>query len=262
MDEHLLKLVLAELRRENVDLLRKKRKDLDENRDDLVKRREHLNQCITLLDKRGELESGILRWVQRWDSVDALLPELVSLANIRPTEYRGFCVAVHERLLRYINLDRSADRDEKMLEAEKRLRSAQDAINALSKDQQLALTQAILGSIPFDDYDDLPQQISKILVGIARMTGSGPYRPNEPNKRGPRTERSHLMLRELVTDLWLMAQEHGGDFTISVDDEGRARGTMVQALRLLEPILPPGIVPRVLPATTIKRLRPDRNFRK
>jgi hypothetical protein len=119
----------------------------------------------------------------------------------------------------------------------------------------------MLGGIPFDGYD-WPQQIPKILVGIAKITGSGPYRPNEPSKRGPKTERSHLALRELARDLWRIAREHGGDFTISVDEAGRARGTIIQALRLLAPMLPPGLVPRVIPATTFKRLRQDHNFRK
>ena len=92
--------VLTELRRKNVDLLRMKRKNLDQDGDDLVKRREHLNQCLLLLDETGELESGIRRWVQQWDCVDTLLPELVSLAKIPSTEYRSFCLAVHERCKR------------------------------------------------------------------------------------------------------------------------------------------------------------------
>jgi hypothetical protein len=101
-----------------------------------------------------------------------------------------------------------------------------------------------------------------MLTGIAKITGSAPYRPNEPTRRGPKRERSHLELRDFVRDLWRIAREHGGDFTISVDDDGQARGTIIKAVRLLEPVLPPGLVPRVIPTTTFKRLRPDHNFKK
>jgi hypothetical protein len=253
--------VLAELRRENVDLLRKKWKNLDKDRDDLVKRREHLNQCLVLLDETVGLESGIRGWVQRWDCVDTLLPELVSLAKIPSTEYRSFCLAVHERLLRFIELDWSADRDEKMLEAERRLRAAQDAINALSEDQRRSITIAMLGSIPFDG-DDWTQQTLKILVGMAKITGSGPYRANEPSKRGPKRDRSHWIFRELVRDLWRIAQVHGGDFTLWADDRGDAKGTIIEVLHLLRPILPQGFVPHVIPRTTLNRLKPRPQFPK
>jgi hypothetical protein len=216
--------VLTELRRKNVDLLRMKRKNLDQDGDDLVKRREHLNQCLLLLDETGELESGIRRWVQQWDCVDTLLPELVSLAKIPSTEYRSFCLEVHERLLGFIELNWSADRDEKMLEAERRLRAAQDAINALSEDQRRSITIAMLGGIPFDG-DDWTQQTRKILVGMAKITGRGPYRANEPSKRGPKTERSHMALRELARDLWRIARNHKGDLKVWSADGASAAGT-------------------------------------
>jgi hypothetical protein len=252
--------VLAELRRENVDVLRKKAKTL--RKDVRVKRKQHLTQCFMLLDDTNELETGIRKWEQLWDSADTLLPELVSLAKIRPTEYRGFCLAVHERLLRFIDLNWSADRDERMLEAERRLRAAQDAITALSEDQRRSITVATLGSIPFDG-DDWTQQILERLVGIAKITGSGAYRPTDPRKSGPRTERINPVLSKFIRDLWHIARAHGGDFTVSHDEENnRARGTLVKALDLLRPTLPPGIVPNLFSHTTLKRLRPDRKSQK
>jgi hypothetical protein len=251
--------VLAGLRRENVDVLRKKAKTL--RKDVRVKRKQHLTQCFMLLDDTNELETGIRKWEQLWDSVDTLLPELVSLANIQPTEYWSFCLVVHDRLLKFIDSDWSADRDDKMLEAEKRLRAAQDAIAALSEYQRRSITIAMLGSIPFDG-DDWTQQILKILDGISKITESAPYRPNDPSKRGPKKkERVSVALREFVRDLWSIAQAHGGDFSVGskpdpIGSGTSAVGTLVDALRLLEPVLPSGFVSNMPSFSTLNRCRP------
>jgi hypothetical protein len=257
VDEDLLKSVLTELRRENVDFLSKKRKDMNEKQD--AKFRERSGQFVVLMDEPADVKSGIRRWIELWDSVDALLPKLISIAKIPSTEYRNFCLAMHERLLSFIHPDLSTDRDEKMLEVERRLRAAQDAINALSNGQRISITIATLGSIPFDGDYWFDQMLDR-LVGIAKITGSGPYRPADPSKRGPRaTLRINPVLGQFIRDLWRIARLHGGDFTVSHDpDNDRARGTIVKALDLLRPVLPPGIVPEVLSHTTLKRLRADR----
>jgi hypothetical protein len=120
----------------------------------------------------------------------------------------------------------------------------------------------MLGSIPFDG-DDWTQQTLKILVGMAKITGSGPYRANEPGKRGPKRERSHVALRELARDLWRIARNHKGDLKVWSADGASAAGTLVEALRLLKPILPRGLVPNVLSVTTLRRaLKPDHNCAK
>jgi hypothetical protein len=255
MDEDLLKSVLAELRRENVDFLSKKRKDMNAE----AKFSERFGQFVVLMDEPADIKNGIRRWIELWDSVDALLPKLISIAKIPSTEYRNFCLAVHERLLSFIHLDLSADRDEKMLEAERRLRAAQDAINALSNHQRQSITIATLGGIPFEGDYWFDQMLER-LVGIAKITGSGPYRSADPGKRGPRaTLRINSMLGQFIRDLWRIARLHGGDFTVSHDpDNDRARGTIVKALDLLRPVLPPGMVPKALSHTTLKRLKPDR----
>jgi hypothetical protein len=263
--------ILADLRREHVALLTGppvNHVDQQKDRDELAKRVRLLQQSIHLqgTQKPG---TGNRKWLEKWDDVDRLLPELVSLAGIRPTAYGGFCLAVHERMLDFIDQDFSMARDAAMLEAERRLRAAQDAIIALDERQRFWVSQAITQARVFHghhdfraSFDDWTRVIPNMLAGIAMITGSAPYRPNEPTRRGPKRERSHLVLRNLIRDLWRIAREHDGDFTLSVNDDGQARGTIVKALRLLEPVLPPGLVPRVIPTTTFKRLRPDHNFKK
>src|SRR5262249_35946418 len=171
---------------------------------------------------------------------------------IKPEAYKSFCLAVHERLL-----DLCVRRlicDAVLLEAERRLRRAQDSFTALSAEQRQRIG---LGFVV--DWTSL---IPKMLENISKLTESALYRPNEPTKRGPRRERSNWVLRELVRDLWRIARAHGGDFTLWADERGGAKGTMVEALRQLKPILPPGLVPHVLPRTTLNRLRPDHRLRK
>lgn len=103
-----------------------------------------------------------------------------------------------------------------------------------------------------------------MLAGISMITGSAPYRPNEPTKRGPKRKRSlGLAVREFIRDLWRIAQDHGGNFTVWEDPHAAqtddAKGSMVKALRLLEPVLPPGFVSNSglrLSAKMLNRLRP------
>ena len=194
-----------------------------------------------------------------WEDMDKLLSDLVSLAGIQPEQYEGFCRAVDNclRVVSYSSPLRSLVFDEALLEAERRLRSAQDAIMALSEEQRGRIGLGMHEG----DWTEWTRRIPKMLESIAEFTGSAPYRPNEPSRRGPKRERSHLALRKLVRDLWSIAQAHGGDFTLWAD-RGGAKGTMVEALHLLKPVLPPGFVPHVIPHTTLNRLRPDHNYAK
>jgi hypothetical protein len=199
------------------------------------------------------------RWTLLWDGVDVVLPELVSLAKIQPAQYRGFCLAVHDRLLEFIDWDWSAANDDYLLKAEKHLRAAQDAILALSEGQRHYVSIAMQG---FPANDEWSHAIPKVLEGIAKITGSAPYRANEPTKRGPKRKRSHLLeFRRFGKDLWRIARDHGGDFKVWVDpkDDPKkhdARGSMAEALRLVEPVLPPELVPKIISAKMLNLLKP------
>jgi hypothetical protein len=265
-----LALTLADLRREVIASFQE-----TQSRDGLLKAVKHMEQIVQLASLAGPepprtstgsnewFENGRRKWLEKWDNVDQLLPELVSLAGIQPEAYKGFCLAVHERVQEiHDNRDeRSLICDAAMLEAERRLRSAQDAIATLSHHQQVRIGLG-LHEGEMNGYIGWTRHIPKVLEIIAKFTESGPYRPNVANKRGPKRERSNLVFRELVRDLWRIAQAHGGDFTLWADDRGGAKGTMVDALHLLKPVLPPGLVPHVIPRTTLNRLRPDHNCAK
>jgi hypothetical protein len=267
--------VLEELRREQFDVYLtppKPRTDSEDEDDEVrearwLERMERLHRgeedqlekqvrfAYRVSEELGEGADWQEVWREKWDGVDRILPELVSLAKIQPDAYRGFCLAVHERLLRVQDLRavRSRFCDEAMLEAERRLRHAQDAVLKLSERQQVEI--AVGAKMTGDSWT---RMIPRVLEGMAKFTGRGPYEPSEPGKRGPKGERSHVPFRDLVRDLWRVARDHGGDFSLWPDDGyGSARGTLVDTLRLLEPVLPPGFVPEVLPRTTLNKLRPD-----
>jgi hypothetical protein len=226
----------------------------------------HLSRLF-LLDM-NEPGTADRRWALLWDGVDVLLPELVSLAKIQPPQYRGFALAVHDRLLEFIEWDWPDACDEDMLKAEKLLRAAQDAISALSESQCIIVSRAMSVADPEAGdptrYDDWTQQIPRMLAGIAKITGSARYRSNEATRSGPKRERSHgLVLREFIRDLWSIAHAHGGNFTVWEDPDAAqmddASGTMVEALHLLEPVLPHGFVSNTelrLSAKMLNRLRP------
>jgi hypothetical protein len=63
-------------------------------------------------------------------------------------------------------------------------------------------------------------------------------------------------------NLWRIARNHGGDFTLWATADGHhAVGTLVDALRCCGPAPPRGFVPEPS-ITTLNRLRPDRNCAK
>jgi hypothetical protein len=197
--------------------------------------------------------------MEKQDGVDGIVPKLVSLAKIQPDDYRGFCLAVHERVDRVHNPKGNQIKelcDEAMLEAERRLRHAQDALLKLTWVQRWGIGHYTEGGWELTDI------MPAVLKSMAMYTRSGPYSPSEPKKRGPKKERRLVPLREFVRDLWQIVRDHGGGFSLYPDDRGGSKGTLVDALRLLERVLPPGFVPKVISTTTFNKLRPDRNFRK
>jgi hypothetical protein len=62
------------------------------------------------------------------------------------------------------------------------------------------------------------------------------------------------MLRELVFSLLGAARDHYGEFTL---DKNYQSGTLLQALNILRPHLPKGLVPNALPFGTIQKLKTE-----
>lgn len=217
--------------------------------------------------------------LQEWDRLAKKLPELIHLAEIQPNNSKGFCRAVrrrvfhfHERAYRPVN---PRDCDEALLNAEKSVRGALDCVRALDDEQlkTIRLNWIRLNWIIYTNYhysleeDDVFVTWTKItlqlLAGFEVSTGSAPYETGETNKKGRKKLRSDLELDLLIRDLWLIAHDHGGGFTNWPDLDGRAKGTMKQALDLLAQLLPANFLPKAgLAASRVQKLRPDKNASK
>jgi hypothetical protein len=63
------------------------------------------------------------------------------------------------------------------------------------------------------------------------------------------------MLRELVFSLLRAARDNYGEFTL--DKNSPPKGSLLQALDILRPHLPKGLVPNALPAATIQTLKTE-----
>jgi hypothetical protein len=245
-----LKSILAELRREDLDVFHK----------ELLK---------NWRDESG-IEPLMLVAQYQWDIAIEFLPELVSLAKVPPAGYRGFCLAVFGHLLFVDQRNLSTFADEAMLKVERGLRATQDAILALSEEQRGQVNKEVTNTLLTARKPKLAMElhwdrvIPHILVGIAKITGSAPYQPADPSRPGPKNkERINVKLRDFIRDLWSIAQAHGGDFTVTskpdpVGSGTSAAGTLVDALQLLEPVLPRGFVSRMPSPSTLNRCRPNK----
>jgi hypothetical protein len=193
-------------------------------------------------------------YIEQWDDVCELLPELIRLAKIPSTKLEGFCLAV-QRLFKTMRSDAEHSAhfsDAALLEVDRRLRAAQDAIMELNEKQRLQIG-SLLPRSSDEDVKNWVTWIPTVLRAITMLTLDEPYQvgQSKPKKGRPKEENLH----PLIEDLLRIARAHGGKFTLSEGDRNRARGTIVDALHLLRPVLPPGLVPDSFAYTTIKELR-------
>ena len=73
-----------------------------------------------------------------------------------------------------------------------------------------------------------------------------------PSRRGRRRETgSHPIFQDFVFELLNVAGSFGGGFSF---DKNYETGTLLEAIEVLKPYLPPGVVPKVIPLPTIQRI--------
>jgi hypothetical protein len=154
-------------------------------------------------------------------------------------------------------------RKEAFLKAELAVRSAKQAILALDKRDQVALRRALyhqvsmpcglgarsLRSLVKTMWNRWPEDL---LFAFSSLTGNNPVsEPANGNGRGKGAV-SNWQLQSLVEGLWEAANLHGG--TLYADHKREDGGTMIRALELLRPVLPEGLLPEVLPTSTIENI--------
>jgi hypothetical protein len=89
-------------------------------------------------------------------------------------------------------------------------------------------------------------------LGLAR----DPDNPERPNSRGRRKGSiQNLTFQMFVCALLQDAENCGGKFTLQ---KNISKGTLMSAIELLAPYLPPGVIPKLLSPSTLQRIKNKR----
>jgi hypothetical protein len=86
------------------------------------------------------------------------------------------------------------------------------------------------------------------------VTGSSPEFAARRGRGRPRETIRNWQLQQFVGLLWSIVRKHDGDLSYSCK-ENKGAGEMVEVLNMFRPLLPKGLIPVVLPAKTIERIK-------
>jgi hypothetical protein len=104
-------------------------------------------------------------------------------------------------------------------------------------------------SIDFEPYKKMIERIDELFLEADQWARRSPRaRPRGRPAKGSLAFSFHLFTLELLWDV----RAAGGRLTL---DKNMATGTLLEALRLLRPYLPPGFVPIALPLSTLAGLK-------
>ena len=127
------------------------------------------------------------------------------------------------------------DHEQAVLDAAAKVRAACNAVNAL-RDDQIPDVEGWTGDEYSEGEDDYTARGA--LNAIDRAFGVMIDRP--VNQRGRKGATIYPSFQEFVVDLWHGVEAHDGKLTYS-NNKGRLSGTIVDALKLLKPHLPPAL---------------------
>jgi hypothetical protein len=148
-------------------------------------------------------------------------------------------------------------------EAERAVRTACDAVRALSEPQRAlfekAFSVAAVGE-ELIEYDVAPGRaglamLEMLVEAFAVITGRSPTFELRGDRGGrPKGTVGNWQFRNFVGALWQVANECGGTLSFSCK-ENRGSGTMVEALEILRPLVPPDLIPLRPSAKTIESVK-------
>jgi hypothetical protein len=181
---------------------------------------------------------------QKWvtDDRQKMLADLVSLCRIPETQRDEFCNFLLVLLImgswnqwRECGGPENLNADRAVLNAAAKVRAACNAVNAL-RDNQIPYVEGVMtyDEDALEEVDDLT--VRGALNAIDRAFGALIDRPSD--QRGKKGAIIYPSFQRFVIDLWRAVEAHHGRLTYS-NNKGRPSGTIVDALRLLQPHLPP-----------------------
>jgi hypothetical protein len=170
-----------------------------------------------------------------------MLADLARLSRIPETRRDEFCNFLVVLILTksYQWRDRGSpnlNAERAVLDAAAKVRAARNALNAL-RDDQIPYVEGVAAydEDGMEDQDD-PQVARAALNAIDRAFGTMIDRPVD--QRGRDGAVIYSSFQQFVADLWRAVEAHDGKLTYS-NNKGRLSGTIVGALKLLQPHLPP-----------------------
>jgi hypothetical protein len=106
---------------------------------------------------------------------------------------------------------------------------------------------------------DVPETVFRVAHMLSSAAGMSPPRATgvaaPPHQKSDRDRtRKDVMFLDFVRRLKLVVSESGGELAL---DQNYDKGTLIDALDLLKPHLPKGVVPDRLPLGTLKKLKAD-----
>jgi hypothetical protein len=198
---------------------------------------------------------------------DEAIAEIARLAKIPTINSERFCGTVWniflgaEQTAGFLAAARELD-DGSLRKAEAAIRSAYDAVRALKAPQRSLFEKAFLvagGCRELLNEDVAPGTLGlgvleALVAAFASLTNKSPsFEPRSGAKR-PRGTIGRWPFREVVGFLWQTVNKYGGELTFSCKGN-RGSGTMIDALKILRPVLPPGLIPSELPAKSIDQVK-------
>jgi hypothetical protein len=187
------------------------------------------------------------------------LEQLIVLARIpEDREYdflEEFSLCVVYDLLGYRFWTNPEIADGAFLEAEEAMHQALATLARLTPRQKVQLSLRLTG-LPQRGPRAYRDVLDEFAVAFARVTGNPPVRLYlREKKRGrPQGRFGNWQFSHLVGALFQFPWKYGGALTFHGKDPDK--GTLVKAVRLLEPLFP-AIVPRHLPLDTIADIRDE-----
>jgi hypothetical protein len=181
---------------------------------------------------------------------------LADLAGVHPDNRESFCERLSHSLLKLWKRDRRAVSSKPSAALYKAAKAAQTLKGALYslKRQDREWVDNIMSSQTLFLAGKI-HHLESTIVNLAIVFSHAIGRPSSPPPYFPRPlQIKDQMFRELVFDLLSAARAAGGKLPF---DKNYQRGALVDALNILRPHLPKGLVPNVLPFSTIQKLKTE-----
>jgi hypothetical protein len=168
----------------------------------------------------------------------------------------GICAAV-QRVWEWDRRSVSSEKSEALIEAAKAAQALKAAVKAMNETdrkwvQQVADQHTILDDIPLRD------DLDRTLSVLSHLFNTAIGRPDSddvaaPRKRGRKKGDSYNRAFQIFVSC-LLFEIHISEGKLTFDKNSE-KGTLIDALNILRPHLPRGVIPNVLPLGTIQTIK-------